>query len=205
MDGAAPPGVTAAPSTLSCTWSGLLVRCAGRLLRRGPAGEEGERLVRRRTRLGGERDERLAGVGSEFESLVGEGEVADDAVPEALGAGGLPADVVRRPQGGEALAAGRELSDELFEGAVVRVTPRLGARQGDTVRGGAVPFRVELASPRIQETCSGRGSAAARCRCGGRRPGTCPSTARASGLAPRMSRRPFWTNAGTPVTASSSC
>lgn len=54
-------------------------------------------------------------VGSEVQAFVGQGEVACDVVLEALGAGGVPADVMGGPQGAEALAAGGELPDELVE------------------------------------------------------------------------------------------
>src|SRR4051794_28202571 len=85
--------------------------------RRGgvPAGEEGQGLLRRRAGLRGEGDERLARVGGERQSLVGQAEVTNDPVVEALGSGGVPADVVRCPQGAELLAEGGQLADELVE------------------------------------------------------------------------------------------
>ena len=76
------------PSRLSASWDG----------------EPGSALRARRSQ---------ARVGGEVEHLVGEGEVADDGVVEALGAGPVGADVVRGPAGAEVLAAGREFADEV--------------------------------------------------------------------------------------------
>ena len=67
-------------------------------------------------------------VGGELHRLVGEGEVADDRVVEALGAGAVEADVVRGPADAELVAAGRELADEVGEAAVVGVAAGLGAQ-----------------------------------------------------------------------------
>jgi hypothetical protein len=94
--------------------------------------------------LGGEGDEGLAGIGGELEAFVGEEEVADDRVVERLGSSGVPAHVVRVPEGAEGLALGRELSDELVEVAVVGVAAGLGTQKGDSVPGGSVPVRVEV-------------------------------------------------------------
>src|SRR6266567_7003275 len=65
------------------------VMLGGRPLgRTGPAGEEGQRLVRWRPGLGGVGEERLPGVGGELHRLVREREVPGDAVMHVLRAGG---------------------------------------------------------------------------------------------------------------------
>jgi hypothetical protein len=62
-----------------------------------------------------------AGVGRELHHLEGQGEVADDGLMEALGAGLVQAHVVRGPAGAELLAARGELADEVGQVAVVWV------------------------------------------------------------------------------------
>ena len=115
-----------------------------------------------RAGLGRVGDQRLAGVAGELQRLVGEREVADDAVVEVLGAGGVPADVVRGPQGAEPVAAGGQLADELGEYPVVGVAAGLGAQQRDAVAGGAVPVRVEVRRARVEERVPGVVRRAAR-------------------------------------------
>src|SRR5829696_4300891 len=93
----------------------------------GPAAEEVERFVRFGAGLRCESQEVQAGIGGELHHLEGEGEIADDGVVEALGAGLVQTHVVGRPAGAELLAARGELADEVGQVAVVRVAAGLGS------------------------------------------------------------------------------
>ena len=95
------------------------------------------------------------GSAASSSDLVGEFEVADDGVVEALGAGLVGADVVRGPAGAERLAAGGELADEVGEVAVVRVAAGFGAQDRDGVVGGAVPVDEEAFGARVEEDEAG--------------------------------------------------
>src|SRR3954469_12673194 len=107
--------------------------------RRDPAREQVEALRGPRAGLGGEREERQAGVGDELERLVREVELAHEGVAEALAAGVVDAHVMRGPKGAERVRARRELSDEVGEVAVVRVAARLRAEARDDVVRDLVP------------------------------------------------------------------
>ena len=169
-----------------------------------PAGEEAECVGGGRAGLGGEGDERLSGVAGQLEALPGQGQLADDAVPEPLGAAGVPADVVAGPEAAEAVAAGR----------AGRAARRTGGRSGCVRlrRAGRRPCRrrpgpvgVQLDGPLVEEGEPGavrRAVAAGRARCLSK---ASAYSALASGLAARRSSRPFCTKAGTPGIASSSC
>ena len=69
--------------------------------------------------FGGEDEHLQAAVGGEIHGLVGEVEVADDGVVDALEAGAVFADVVGSPEFAEQVAAGGEFADEVAELPVV--------------------------------------------------------------------------------------
>ncbi len=79
----------------------------------GPAGEEGECVVRGRAGFCGVGGHCQARVGREWQFLEREGDVADDGVVEAFGAVVVEADVVGGPAVAELVAAGGELTDEI--------------------------------------------------------------------------------------------
>jgi hypothetical protein len=71
------------------------------------------------------------------ERFVGEGEVTDERVVQRLEVGAAELDVVGRPAHPEVLAAGRQLTGEIGEAAVVGVAAGLGAQDGGSVVGDA--------------------------------------------------------------------
>jgi hypothetical protein len=87
------------------------------------------------SRAGGVDVEAEAGVGGEVHGLVRKGELADDGVAEALDARAVELHVVPSPAGGELLAAGAELADQLRQHAVVRRAAGLRAQERDRVVG----------------------------------------------------------------------
>src|SRR5215212_11799464 len=120
--------------------------CGGR-----PAREEVEVLRGRRAGFGGIGEHRQAVIGRDLHRLVGELEVADDRVVQALDACVVEANVVRRPLGAERLALRRELSDELGQAAVVRVATGFGAQDRDQLIGHVVPIEVEVLGAGVEE------------------------------------------------------
>ena len=90
-------------------------------------------------------------AGRQVEGVVGEVETPDDGVVELLHAVVVDAHVVRRPPGPELLADGRQLAHELAQLRVVRAAARLGAEQRDRHVGRAVPVRVVVERPRVEE------------------------------------------------------
>jgi hypothetical protein len=85
----------------------LLVEC------RRPAGEQVERLRGLRARLGGVDEQRRAGIGDELHRLERDAQLPDDRVAEPLDPGVVLPDPVRGPELPEALAAERQLADEV--------------------------------------------------------------------------------------------
>jgi hypothetical protein len=77
--------------------------------------------------------------------------LADDGVVELLGGSGVEAHVVCGPVGAKRLALRRELADEVWEVAVVRVAARGRAQDRGGLAGGAVPVGVERLGARIEE------------------------------------------------------
>src|SRR5438105_6845761 len=132
--------------------SGPVRRRGARVLRGGgPARQQVKGLSRAAARLGGEDADRQPIVGGDVHDLVGELELADDRVAQALGAAAVVADVVRGPRAAEFGATGRELADEVRQPPVVRVASGLGAQVSDEVFGGALPLDVELLRRRVQK------------------------------------------------------
>src|SRR3954470_14837738 len=80
--------------------------------RRGPAGEQSERLGGLRARFGRVGDDGQA-VGEDFEPVEAELKLSHDRVVELLYALGVQADVVRGPQPAELVALGGELAHEV--------------------------------------------------------------------------------------------
>ena len=130
----------------------LAVRGRGCLVHGGgPGGEELEGVVGGSAWLGAVRRDPQAAVGGEIQGFEGEGEVADDGMVEALGAGAVEADIVRGPPGAEVLAAGGQLADQVRQGLVVRALPGLGAQHGHHVLGLALPLGVERGRGGVEE------------------------------------------------------
>src|SRR4051794_11792511 len=101
----------------SCRWAGLLRCLAGSVCAGRPACEEAQGLGGGRPGFGGESDKGLSRIPGQLEALARERQVPDDPVPKPLGPAGVPADVLPRPQGAEALAV-RQLAEQLVETAV---------------------------------------------------------------------------------------
>src|SRR5690348_608289 len=116
-----------------------------------PGGEPPERVVRRRSWLGGVGDDDLSRVGDERQRLVVECEVADEWVPEALAAGAVFANVVGCPPDAEVVAAHGEFADEFGEVPVVRVATSFDAEAADAGVGDVVPVDVEVTSAKVEE------------------------------------------------------
>ena len=139
----------------------------GCLLRRCPGGEQPESFGGGRAGLGGVDEQDEARLGGDGELLVGEGELTHDRVLEPLRAGAVGADVVRRPEAAEGLAAGGELADEVLQAAVVGVATRLGAHDAHAHLGEEVPVGVEVPRGGVEELEAGevrRTTSAARRR-----------------------------------------
>ena len=119
--------------------------------RRGPAGQQVERLGRAAAGLGAVDADVQPVVGRQLHDLVAELEIADDGVVQPLDAGLVVADVVRGPPGAELRAAGGQLPDEVRQAAVIGVAAGLGAQVRDEVARGALPVGVEVVRRRVQE------------------------------------------------------
>ena len=146
--GARASGLTVAPAQARCSRSRPPERRGPPTW--GPAGEEAQRLMRRRPRLGGVGDQCLARVRGQGQALEGEGEIADDRWWKCL-VPVVSSGRVRGPQRAERVAAGGQLADELGQDPVVGVAARLGAQQRHAVPGGLVPVGVEVGRPRIEK------------------------------------------------------
>src|SRR5690348_5056562 len=96
-------------------------------------------------------DERQSVVGGQVHGLVVEGELSDDRVVQALGAGAVVAYLVLGPASAEGVAAGGELADEVGQGLVVGVAADFCPQGGDVLVGDGVPVRVELGGGGVQE------------------------------------------------------
>ena len=136
------------------TWSGSrrgmrLLRL--RLLGRGPAGQQPQRVPGGRTGLGGVDEERQPGVGREIQALVHKTEVPDRGVPELLESGVMLAHVGGRPPGAELLTARGKFPDEVGQATVEGVTAGLGPQDRHRVIRGALPVRVEPVGTVVQE------------------------------------------------------
>lgn len=116
-----------------------------------PAGQLAQPFVRRRTRFGRVGHERQARVGGQLQRLVGEGQIADERVVEALGARAVEADVVACPEDPELRAAGGQLPDEVRQRPVIRVPARLTTQRRHDVMGDRVPIDVEAPGPRVEK------------------------------------------------------
>ena len=142
----------------------LIDRCVGcrptlRLVG-GPAGEEGELFGGSAVGLGGVGDDHES-VAGEFEGVAGEVDVADDRVVEGLVGGAVGAYVVACPAGGELVAAGGELADEVGQGPADGVAADLAAQAGDDVVGDGRPVTEEVRSRGDPGRRTGRGSVGA--------------------------------------------
>ena len=93
----------------------------------------------------------MSGVGGELEGFEVEGQVADDGMMEAFGAGAVELDVVGGPADAELVAACRQFADEVGEPLVVWVASGGGAQDGDGVVGDGVPVDEELSGVRAEE------------------------------------------------------
>jgi hypothetical protein len=100
---------------------------------RRPAGEEVECLSRAAAGLGAEDGQAQAAIGRELHDLVVELKIPNGGMVQPLATGLVVEDVVRGPPLPEWLAAGRQLSDEVGKGAVVRISARFRAEGGDHV------------------------------------------------------------------------
>src|SRR3954447_15322821 len=78
----------------------------------GPAREQGQRILRRRTGLGGGGHQTGGRARLERQRLEGQVEVADDRVVQLLDAVVVDADVVSGPADPEVLAAGGKLAHQ---------------------------------------------------------------------------------------------
>jgi len=96
-------------------------------------------------------DDRQARVGGDLKCVVIEGEVADDRVVERLDAAAVVPHVVRCPPHAELRAPGRQLTDQIGQCAVVRVTAGLSAQAADGGVGDAVPVAIELGGAPVEE------------------------------------------------------
>lgn len=85
-------------------------------------------------------DDGQAVVSGQGECLAGEFELAGSMVAQGLGGRGVKLDVVGGPPGAEFFAAGRELTDQVGQAAVVGVAACLDAQCGDGVAGDTVPL-----------------------------------------------------------------
>src|SRR6266702_3294214 len=90
------------------------------------------------------------------ECFAGEFELADGGVAQGLGGRGVELDVVGGPPGAELFAAGRELTDQAGQAAVVGVAACFDAQGGDAVAGDDVPLGVEVAGTRVEEEVAGK-------------------------------------------------
>ncbi len=70
---------------------------------------------------------------------------------EALDAAVVESNVVRSPARAERLAARGKLSDEIRDCTVVRVSPGLGAEDGDGIGRDLLPVDVEVGGARVEE------------------------------------------------------
>lgn len=104
-----------------------------------PGSEQPQALFGCRAGFGGVDGQGEAGLGSEFQALEGERELADNFMVEALGAGAVVADVVGAPAGAELLAAGGQFTDQVVQILGVGVAARFGAQDGDGDVGEQVP------------------------------------------------------------------
>jgi hypothetical protein len=93
----------------------------------------------------------LLGVVSRGEGLVGDGEVADQRVVVALGAGGALVDPLVGPVAAELRALDGQLADERAERRVIGVAAGVEAQHGGGVGGDGRPVRVQLPGVRVEE------------------------------------------------------
>jgi diketogulonate reductase-like aldo/keto reductase len=94
-------------------------------------------------------DEGEAFVRGEIHGFVVEGELADERVVDAFGAGAVAVDFVLGPALAERVAAGGQFADQVGQGLVVGVAADFGAQGGDVLVGDGVPVGVELGGGRL--------------------------------------------------------
>ncbi len=152
---------------------------------RRPACEEVQRLLRLRTGLGGVDEQHQACVGCKPHRLESEFEVADDRVMEALDAGVVEANVVRRPPSAERVAPRRELADEVRKATVVRVAASFRAQDRDGVGRNLLPVDVEVGRARVEEDEARRIASSMRCTLSRTRCFAGPRRVRGPACAPR--------------------
>lgn len=129
----------------------LLQRLLGRVLGRGPAGQQTQRVPGGGTGLGGIDEQRQAGVGGEIQALVHEVEVPDHGMPEMLEPGVVLAHVVGRPPRTELLTARGKFPDKVGQAPVEGVPAGLRPQDRHRVIRGALPVRVERIGAAIEE------------------------------------------------------
>src|ERR1700733_453454 len=122
----------------------VVVGCGVLLQGGGPVGEQLEVFVGCGAGFGGVAGHGQAAVGGDFHRVEGEVESAVGGGTEMLDAGAVQPYVVRGPPGAKRLAAGGQLTDEVGQAAIVRVTAGFGAQQRDGYVGGVVPVGVEV-------------------------------------------------------------
>lgn len=95
-------------------------------------------------------DDGQAVVAGECEGFAGEFEFAGGGVAQGLGGGGVELDVVGGPPGAEPFAAGRELTDQAGQAAIVGIAACFDAQGDDGVAGDDVPLGVEVEGTRVE-------------------------------------------------------
>ena len=100
-------------------------------------------MLRLRARLGRVDEHREAGISDEVHRLEPQADLSDERVAHVLHPTVVRADVVRRPEGSEELAAGRELADEFRELTILLFATGFGAEDRDDIGGDLVPVDVE--------------------------------------------------------------
>jgi hypothetical protein len=96
-------------------------------------------------------DEGQAFVGGQIHGFVVEGELADERVIQAFGAGAVAVHFVLGPALAEGVTAGGELTDQVGKRLVVGVAADFCAQGGDILVGNGVPVGVELGGGRVEE------------------------------------------------------
>ena len=101
----------------------------------------------RRLGFGGVDDEDLVDLRCEVERFVAQAELADEGMSERLDSRPVQAHVMGGPPFSKLVTAYRQLSDEVGEVAVIRVSPGGRAKVSNGGVGDAVPVDVEVPGP----------------------------------------------------------